>query len=225
MLTNKQLELLRFLEEKISNFGVSPSFEEMKHALGLRSKSGIHRLICALEERGFLKKLPHRARSIEIIRSTSSFLKEQTSQKGSEGVENISTHLDSQEIRSVPLVGKIAAGTPIEAIANASEMIKLPESMLGKGSYFALNVTGDSMKEIGINEGDVAIIEKKNEANSGDLVVALIDETEATLKRFKKIKDKVILESENKDYPPQVYEKDTKVRIQGILSGIIRKYR
>ena len=224
MLTSKQLELLKFLEEKIGTSGVAPSFEEMKYALGLRSKSGIHRLICGLEERGFLRKLPHRARSIEILRSSSSLVKTKFQQKSLSANENASPKQKAQEIRSIPLVGRIAAGSPVEAIRNASDMIDIPESLLGLGSYFALNVVGDSMIDIGINDGDIAIIRQKNEAKNGDLVVALINETEATLKRLKKTKGKIILEPENKAYPAQVYEKNTQVRIQGTLSGIIRKY-
>ncbi len=224
MLTKKQLELLKFLEKKISSTGVSPSFEEMKFALGLRSKSGIHRLICALEERGFLRKLAHRARSIEILRSPSSLIGFKPKEKGSLPTENQFPDLRSNEIRSIPMIGQIAAGSPIEAVKESSEMISVPETLLGLGNYFALNVVGDSMTEVGINEGDIAIVEQKDDAKNGDLVVALINETEATLKRLKKVKGKIILEPENRNYSPQVYEKGTQVRIQGILSGIMRKY-
>ena len=224
MLTKKQLELLRFLEKKINSSGVSPSFEEMKFALGLRSKSGIHRLICALEERGFLRKLPHRARSIEILRAPSSLIGFEHTEKKSLPAKNEFPDLRFNEVRSIPMVGQIAAGLPIEAVKESSDLISVPETLLGLGDYFALNIVGDSMTEIGINEGDIAIVKQKNDAKTGDLVVALVNENEATLKRFKKVKGKIILEPENKNYSPQVYEKGAQVRIQGILSGIIRKY-
>ncbi len=225
MLTQKQFELLKLLEKKIEESGFAPSFEEMKDSLGLRSKSGIHRLICGLEERGFLRKLPHRARSIEVLRSPSSFKKKKRTKKSSIPHKSKSSHPLSQNIRSIPLVGKIAAGSPIEAVKNSSDLIDIPESLLGSGSYFALNVVGDSMIDIGIHEGDIAIIEQKDDAKNGDLVVALIDETEVTLKRLNRFKGKIILEAENKSYSPQVYEKETDVRVQGTLSSIIRKYQ
>ena len=224
MLTKKQLELLVYLETKLAETRISPSFEEMKEALGLHSKSGIHRLICGLEERGFLRKLPHRARSIEILKSSSAVIP--LSNKKSDPMLTLNTSKHAQiETRSIPLVGKIAAGSPIEAVKEGTDMIVLPESLLGKGKYFALTVLGESMIDIGIHEGDIAIIEERSEAASGDLVVALIDESNATLKRLKKTKHAIILESENKKYGPQIYKKGTEIRIQGILSGIIRKYR
>ncbi len=224
MLTQKQFELLTFLEKKIGTSGIAPSFEEMKIALGLRSKSGIHRLICALEERGFLKKLPHRARSIEILRSPTRIENSKVTPKPFSELKPKIFNSKVQRNRAIPIIGRIAAGSPIEAVKNSDDLIDIPESLLGDGIYFALNVIGDSMIDIGINDGDIAIVREKSEANTGDIVVALIHDSEATLKKLKKTAGKIILEAENKKYPPQVYDSDTQVRIQGILSGIIRKY-
>ena len=222
MLTKKQLELLVFLEEKMNISIIPPSFEEMKVALNLKSKSGIHRLISALEERGFLRRLPHRARSIEILKSYKTFkdVNKSNTILSDLNVDNKS-NIDSIEI---PLVGNIAAGSPIDAIYNENEKINVPTFLLGKGNYFALNVIGDSMIDVGINEGDIAIIKQKNNANDGDLVVALIDDSETTLKRFKRSGPKIILKAENKNYNSQVYESGSNIKIQGILSGLIRKY-
>ena len=224
MLTQKQLELLTFLEKKIGTSCVAPSFEEMKIALGLRSKSGIHRLICALEERGFLKKLPHRARSIEILRSSSHLENRKVTLEPFSELKSKISNSRLQTNRAIPIIGRIAAGSPMEAVKNSSELIDIPESLLGDGTYFALNVIGDSMIDIGINDGDIAVVRGKSEAKNGDIVVALINDSEATLKKLKKTAGKIILEAENKKYPPQVYDSDTQVRIQGVLSGIIRKY-
>ena len=224
MLTQKQFELLTFLEKKIGTSGVAPSFEEMKIALGLRSKSGIHRLICALEERGFLKKLPHRARSIEILRSSTSFENGKVTPESFSKLNSKVSNAKLQTNRAIPMIGRIAAGSPMEALKNCTDLIDIPESLLGVGTYFALNVIGDSMIDIGINDGDIAIVREKSEAKTGDIVVALINDSEATLKKLKKEPGKIILEAKNKKYPPQVYDRDTQVRIQGVLSGIIRKY-
>ena len=224
MLTQKQFELLTFLEKKIGSSGIAPSFEEMKIALGLRSKSGIHRLICALEERGFLRKLPHRARSIEILRSPTRFENGKVTSEPLSELEPRNLNSNPQRNRAIPVIGRIAAGSPIEAVKNSTDLIDIPETLLGDGAYFALNVIGDSMIDIGINDGDIAIVREKSEANTGDIVVALIHDSEATLKKLKKAPGKIILEAENKKYPPQVYNSDTQVRIQGVLSGIIRKY-
>ena len=222
MLTKKQLELLIFLEEKMNNSIIPPSFEEMKVALNLKSKSGIHRLISALEERGFLRRLPHRARSIEILKSY----------KTVKNVNSSNTKLpdfngDNKaniNLIDIPLVGNIAAGSPIDAIYNENEKINVPTFLLGNGNYFALNIIGDSMIDVGINEGDIAILKQKNNANDGDLVAALIDDTETTLKRFKRSGPNIILKAENKNYKSQVYESGSNIKIQGILSGLIRKY-
>ncbi len=222
MLTKKQLELLIFLEKKITHSAIPPSFEEMKSALNLKSKSGIHRLISALEERGFLRRLPHRARSIEILKSYKSI-----SELSIDNFNQINLNKKSENnINSlnIPLVGNIAAGLPIDAIYNDNEKLNVPNYLMGEGNYFALNIIGDSMIDIGINEGDIAIIKQKNDAKDGDLVVALIDETETTLKRFRKNGKEVVLEAENKNYKSQVYKSGSNIKIQGILSGLIRRY-
>ena len=222
MLTKKQLELLIFLEKKITHSAIPPSFEEMKSALNLKSKSGIHRLISALEERGFLRRLPHRARSIEILKSYKSI-----SELSIDNFNQINLNKKSENnINSlnIPLVGNIAAGLPIDAIYNDNEKLNVPNYLMSEGNYFALNIIGDSMIDIGINEGDIAIIKQKNDAKDGDLVVALIDETETTLKRFRKNGKEVVLEAENKNYKSQVYKSGSNIKIQGILSGLIRRY-
>ena len=222
MLTKKQLELLIFLEKKITLSSIPPSFEEMKSALKLKSKSGIHRLISALEERGFLRRLPHRARSIEILKSYKSISK--LSENNFHQI-NLNKKSDNNiNSYNIPLVGKIAAGLPIDAIFNENEKLNVPNYLMGEGNYFALNIIGDSMIDIGINEGDIAIIKQKNDAKDGDLVVALIDETETTLKRFRKNGKEVVLEAENKNYKSQVYKSGSNIKIQGILSGLIRRY-
>ena len=222
MLTKKQLELLIFLEKKITLSSIPPSFEEMKSALNLKSKSGIHRLISALEERGFLRRLPHRARSIEILKSYKSISK--LSENNFHQINLNKKSENNINSYNIPLVGNIAAGLPIDAIYNENEKLNVPNYLMGKGNYFALNIIGDSMIDIGINEGDIAIIKQKNDAKDGDLVVALIDETETTLKRFRKNGKEVVLEAENKNYKSQVYKSGSNIKIQGILSGLIRRY-
>ena len=222
MLTKKQLELLIFLEKKITQSAIPPSFEEMKSALNLKSKSGIHRLISALEERGFLRRLPHRARSIEILKSYKSISK--LSENNFHQINLNKKSENNINSYNIPLVGKIAAGLPIDAIYNENEKLNVPNYLMGNGNYFALNIIGDSMIDIGINEGDIAIIKQKNDAKDGDLVVALIDETETTLKRFRKNGKEVVLEAENKNYKSQVYKSGSNIKIQGILSGLIRRY-
>ena len=222
MLTKKQLELLIFLEKKISHSAIPPSFEEMKCALNLKSKSGIHRLITALEERGFLRRLPHRARSIEILKSYKSISK--LSKNNFNQINLNKKNENNIDSLNIPIVGNIAAGLPIDAIYNENEKLNVPNYLMGKGNYFALNIIGDSMIDIGINEGDIAIIKQIDDAKDGDLVVALIDETETTLKRFRKNGEEVILEAENKNYKSQVYKSGSNIKIQGILSGLIRRY-
>ena len=222
MLTKKQLELLIFLEENIKFSAIPPSFEEMKIALKLKSKSGVHRLISALEERGFVRRLPHRARSIEIIKSTNEIQNYNNNDKVKINRNfKINESINSVEI---PLVGNIAAGSPIDAIYTDNEKLSIPNFLLGEGNYFALNIIGDSMIDIGINEGDIAIIRQKDNAYDGDLVVALIDNSETTLKRYKKKGTQIILESANENYKPQIYDSGSNIKIQGILSGLIRKY-
>jgi len=213
MLTKKQHELLLFLEERIGQSGVTPSFEEMKNKVGLKSKSGIHRLISALEDRGFIKKLPFKARAIEILKS---------SNIRSESSENKDNTLD-KHIVELPVVGRIAAGLPIEAI-EAGEKSLFVSKFLTKGSdSFILEIKGESMVEAGINDGDFAIIKKQSSANNGEIVVALTDENEATLKRFRKRGDTIALEAANELFETRIYSAG-QISIQGILIGLIRQY-
>ena len=213
MLTNKQHELLLFLEERIAQSGVTPSFEEMKNKVGLKSKSGIHRLISALEDRGFIKKLPFKARAIEILKSPNI---------RSKSSENKGDTLD-KHIVELPVVGRIAAGLPIEAI-EAGESSLFVSKFLTKGSdSFILEIKGESMIDAGINDGDFAIIKKQSTANNGEIVVALTDENEATLKRFRKRGDTIALEAANELFETRIYSAG-QISIQGILIGLIRQY-
>ena len=213
MLTKKQHELLLFLEERISQSGVTPSFEEMKNKVGLKSKSGIHRLISALEDRGFIKKLPFKARAIEIIKSP--IIKSKSS-------DHKPDTLDKQVVE-LPVVGRIAAGLPIEAI-EAGENSLFVSRFLTKGSdSFILEIKGESMIDAGINDGDFAIIKKQSTANNGEIVVALTDENEATLKRFRKRGDTIALEAANELFETRIYSAG-QISIQGILIGLIRQY-
>ena len=224
MLTKKQLGLLKFIEERIRKNGISPSFEEMKDALNLKSKSGIHRLILALEERGFIRRLPHRARALEVIK----ILKANVSNKN-ESVKQIFSTNNQESVKyggligQVPLLGKIAAGAPIEAISDASQRISVPPSMMTSGQHFALEVKGESMIEIGINDGDMVIIKEQSEANNGDIVVALINNEEATLKRLFKKGNFIELKAANKNFRSQIYDCNNVV-IQGRLVGLLRSY-
>ncbi len=208
MLTIKQRELLDYLSEYKDKHNHSPSYDEIRIAMRLKSKSGIHRIVSALEERGFIKKLANRARAIEIIRPINEY-----NQK----------NLNNSSTVEIPLYGKIAAGTPIEAIANIEKTIPVPNNFIGNGSYYALEVSGDSMINKGIMDNDIAIIEKRNSAENGKIVVALIRKEEATLKILSYNKKKIILEPANKNYKSQIYTQN-EVEIQGILVGIIRKY-
>ena len=213
MLTRKQRELLLFLEEKISQSGVTPSFEEMKNKVGLKSKSGIHRLISALEDRGFIKKLPFKARAIEILKLPD--VKQRPLDQKKEITRN--------QVIELPIVGRIAAGLPIEAIESGENTLYVPK-VLAKGSdSFILEVKGDSMIEAGINDGDFAIIKKQNTANNGDIAVALTNENEATLKRFRKRGDTIALEAANESFETRIYSAG-QINIQGILIGLIRRY-
>ena len=208
MLTIKQRELLDYLSEYKDKHNHSPSYDEIRIAMRLKSKSGIHRIVSALEERGFIKKLANRARAIEIIRPINEY-----NQK----------NLNNSSTVEIPLYGKIAAGTPIEAIANIEKTIPVPNNFIGNGSYYALEVSGDSMINKGIMYNDIAIIEKRNSAENGKIVVALIRKEEATLKILSYNEKKIILEPANKNYKSQIYTQN-EVEIQGILVGIIRKY-
>ena len=234
MLTRKQYELLDFIHGRLKESGVPPSFDEMKDALDLRSKSGIHRLIKALEERGFIKRLPNRARAIEVIRLPDSMQTSPTTSRsrgfspsvieGNLGrVRATQESANSNEPVLVPVMGRIAAGTPIEAIQTHSHTIGVPPDMLSPGEHFALEVRGDSMIEAGIFEGDTVLIRKSDTADSGDIVVALVDEEEATLKRLRRKGASIALEAANPAYETRIFGPD-RVRIQGRLVGLIRKY-
>ena len=213
MLTKKQHELLVFLEERISLTGVTPSFEEMKKKVGLKSKSGIHRLISALEDRGFIKKLPFKARAIEILKLPN--IKPQS-------FNNKANEID-KNIVELPIAGRIAAGLPIEAIESGENSFYVPRVLTKGADSFILEVRGDSMIGAGINDGDFAIIKKQTTANNGDIAVALTNENEATLKRFRKRGDTIALEAANEAYETRIYSAG-QISIQGILIGLIRKY-
>ena len=233
MLTRKQFELLRFINERLKESGVPPSFDEMKDALDLRSKSGIHRLITALEERGFIRRLPNRARAIEVIKlpeSVSPGMGNRTKRftpsviEGDLGrVRQVSEDDSSGRPVAVPMMGRIAAGTPIEAIQTRSHVINVPPDLLASGEHFALEVRGDSMIEAGILEGDTVLIKRTEAADTGDIVVALIDEEEATLKRFRRRGASIALEPANTAYEVRILPPN-RVRIQGKLVGLFRKY-
>jgi repressor LexA len=259
MLTKKQYELLMFIHQRVRETGVPPSFDEMKDALDLRSKSGIHRLITALEERGYIRRLEKRARALEIVRLP---------ENSAEGVRPAATRSqalrlarpdpsarvlrtdardhridspripadsrqaasfpsrrshDSDSLTAIPILGRIAAGTPIEALQNRGNEIPVPPTLLGGGEHYALEVTGDSMINAGILDGDTVIIRKAETANTGDIVVALVDENEATLKRLRRRGDSIALEAANPAYETRLYGAD-RVRIQGTLVGLIRRY-
>ena len=221
MLTKKQLDLLIFLEKSILNNLITPSFDEMKDALNLKSKSGVHRLIRSLEERGYIKRLANKARAIEIIKRPSNFsVIDKNIRKKEINSEN---NYESSKLINIPLLGKIAAGSPIEAIQNKLGEIEIPISLLRKGEHFALKVEGDSMIEAGINCSDIVLIKKQKTANNGDIVVALIENQEATLKKLKIKNTSIYLEPANKNYEIQVYDKD-QVEIQGKLIALIRSY-
>ena len=219
MLTHKQLNLLKFINDRIETAGVSPSFDEMRKALNLKSKSGIHRLISALEERGFIKRLAHRARALEVIKVPDFQLRTVKKEKD---VNTLNEDKYSTYQR-IPLMGKIAAGTPIEAIQDISNNLSIPDSMLGSGNHYALEVKGESMIGEGINNGDIVLIREQAQASNGQIVVALIDDQEATLKRFYK-KGKIIeLEAANPKFNTQKFS-ETQVRVQGLLIGLYRTY-
>ncbi len=243
MLTKKQHDLLLFLEKRLRETGVSPSYDEMKEALDLKSKSGIHRLITGLEERGFIRRLPHRARAVEILRmpedrdqldaplrSDNSKIHDLNAAReqvgGNEKPARKSGNTDvlpDSEAVELPMVGKIAAGTPIEALQDNSNHVDVPASLLGLGNHYALEVDGDSMIEAGINDGDTVIIQRCNTAENGAIVVALVDQEEATLKKLRRKGGSVALEPANRDYETRIFPPE-RVQIQGRLVGLIRKY-
>jgi repressor LexA len=217
MLTVKQHELLRFINERLGATGVSPSFDEMREALELKSKSGVHRLISALEERQFIRRLPNRARALEVVRMPDTGTPAAAAQAPRPVIAAAAN--DTIEI---PLHGKIAAGTPVEAL-QGSEGFAVPAALLGPGEHYALEVSGDSMIEQGILDGDFALIRKVDTARDGEIVVALIDEAEATLKTFRRDGQMILLDPANRHYATQRYRAD-QVRIQGRLAGLIRRY-
>lgn len=229
MLTRKQHELLMFIHERIKETGVSPSFDEMKEALDLASKSGIHRLITALEERGFLRRLPHRARALEVVKLP----QEATTSAPPKGRQAFKPQLvtpgetpmaaAANETRELSVLGKIAAGTPIEAIQQERDRLHVPESMLGAGEHFVLEVQGDSMINAGILDGDYVVIRRADSANSGEIVVALVMGEEATLKRLRRKGASIALEAANPAYETRIFGPD-QVAVQGRLVGLIRRY-
>ena len=227
MLTKKQHQLIIFIDYKLRNSGISPSFDEMKVALKLKSKSGIHRLITGLEERGYIRRLPHRARALEIIKLPENLSAEPKNFSNNviEGNFNQSKDkpLIAQDNAEIPLLGKIAAGTPIEAISNLTNYISIPVNMLSQKEQYALEVEGDSMIEAGICDGDTVVIEKCTTAENGAIIVALVDNTEATLKRIHKKGHTVALEPANINYETKIYGPD-RVQIQGKLVGLFRTY-
>lgn len=228
MLTRKQLELLDFIKTRMDADGVPPSFDEMKEALDLRSKSGIHRLITALEERGFIRRLAHRARALEIVKLPEAMEKAGFKPRVIEGTkpETPRAALQVEPIHALelPVMGRIAAGVPIEAIAEVSHHVAVPGSMLsGRGHHYALEVKGDSMIEAGINDGDIVVIREQSTAENGDIVVALVEDSEATLKRFRRRGTMIALEAANPAYETRVLP-DHAVKVQGRLVGLIRTY-
>ncbi|HEU0161360.1 MAG TPA: transcriptional repressor LexA [Rhizomicrobium sp.] len=246
MLTRKQYELLMFIHERVRETGIPPSFDEMKEALDLKSKSGIHRLITALEERGFLRRMEKRARALEVLKlpdNMAETLRPATTrsqaQRSAAGLRHGRSDIRLADSRSpaprrshgsesegainVPLVGRIAAGTPIEALQNKTADVPVPGGMIGRGSHYALEVTGDSMINAGILDGDTVIIQESDTANTGEIVVALVDNEEATLKRLRRRGDSIALEAANPAYETRLYGAD-RVKVQGKLVGLIRRY-
>jgi len=226
MLTKKQKNLLLYINKKIRSTGVSPSYEEMKNSLNLKSKSGIHRLITALEERGFIKRLAHKARALEVLKLPETASANDIYNSFSPSV--IKGGLDSQNINTspnkIPVLGKIAAGTPIEAIQNEVSRVTIPEELSKNGEHFGLKISGDSMVEAGINDGDTIIVKKTNTANNGQIIVALIDDHEAMLKRIRKKGKVIALESANKRYETKIFGPD-RVKVQGVLVSLYRNFQ
>jgi repressor LexA len=247
MLTRKQYELLLLINQRLADAGVPPSFDEMKDALGLKSKSGIHRLITGLEERGFIRRLPHRARALEVVRlpdnlnaqgqkpaagpaiapvapdATRAFRPQVVKGEFRGTLPGAAMAANSDEVVKLPLYGRIAAGLPIEALRDPSNTVDVPPTMLGRGDHFALEVAGDSMIEAGILDGDTVLIQKAESAENGQIVVALIDEQEVTLKRFRRRGASIALEPANKSYETRIFGPD-RVRVQGKLVGLMRRF-
>ena len=227
MITRKQLELFNYIHREVTNSGVAPSFDEMKEALNLKSKSGIHRLISGLEERGFIKKLSHRARAIEILKYPAGF-------NETKGPSNNVTMIDRNKpfkatsdnnstVSEVPMMGRIAAGSPLEAINDFSQNLNVPSYLIGSGDHYALEVKGESMIDAGIRNGDTILVREQKYANNGEIVVALISGQEATLKKFIKNGNEIHLKAENIDFDDQIYP-SSEVQIQGKLVGLLRTY-
>ena len=225
MLTKKQKNLLMFINKKLRSSGVSPSYEEMKQALNLKSKSGIHRLISALEERGFIRRLAHKARALEVIKlpETASANDIYNSFSPSVIKGGLDKEPSNNENSEIPVLGKIAAGTPIEAIQNEVSRIPLPANIERNGEYFGLKIQGDSMIEAGINEGDTVIVKKTDTADNGKIVVALIDDHEAMLKRIRRKGKTIALESANRNYETKIFGPD-RVKVQGVLVSLYRNF-
>ncbi|MEL6915072.1 MAG: transcriptional repressor LexA [Pseudomonadota bacterium] len=230
MLTSKQRDLLLFIHKRMQRDGVPPSFDEMKEALDLRSKSGIHRLITALEERGFIRRMAHRARALEIVRmpegmpQPAGFTPRLIEGDKPEATPPAALPVANVGAVELPVMGKIAAGVPIEAISHAASHVAVPGNMLsGKGEHYALEVKGDSMIDVGINDGDIVVIRETSSADNGDIVVALVEGQEATLKRYRRRGSTIALEAANPAYETRMYAED-QVKVQGRLVGLIRSY-
>ena len=228
MLTRKQLDLLEFIHKRMQKDGVPPSFDEMKEALDLRSKSGIHRLITAREERGFIRRLAHRARAIEIVKLPETLSAGETfvprvieGDKAAPPAKALPVEAEAMEL---PVMGRIAAGVPIDAISQVQAHVAVPGQMLsGRGHHYALEVKGDSMIDIGINDGDIVVVRETTTADNGDIVVALVEDQEATLKRFRQSGNTIALEAANPAYETRLF-RDDQVKVQGRLVGLIRSY-
>ena len=223
MLTKKQHELLLFIHNSMKGSDVAPSFEEMKEALGLKSKSGIHRLISALVERGYIQRLPHRARALEILKLPDDIENQDSIAEQPQASATVHEFPMQDSFESIPLYGRIAAGTPIEAIRDEINTVQVPPSMLRGKEQYALEVDGDSMIKAGINDGDIVIIEKAQTAENGAIVVALVDDESVTLKRLRRSGNKIILEPENDEHEPQVLDPE-RVKVQGKLISLFRTY-
>ncbi|MBB43243.1 MAG: repressor LexA [Rhodospirillaceae bacterium] len=234
MLTPRQHELIKFIDRKLKLHGISPSFDEMKTAVGLKSKSGVHRLITGLEERGFLRRLPHRARALEIIKLPENMSADFPPTGGfqpnvidggfsKDTISKANRKTDENDTISIPLYGKIAAGLPVEALRDQTQCLKVSCDLVGRGDHYALTVEGDSMIEAGISDGDIAIIEHTDDCENGSIVVALLNENEVTLKRIRKKGKSIALEPANKNYETRIFGPD-QVSIQGRLKAIMRKY-
>jgi repressor LexA len=238
MLTRKQYELLIFIDQRLKATGVSPSFDEMKEALDLKSKSGIHRLITGLEERGFIRRLPHRARALEVVKLPDNVGPNETPEAATAPIGKFSPNVIRGSFKAalpgaavaqgadaidLPLYGKIAAGTPIEALRDNAATVSVPAGLLGSGEHYALTVEGDSMVEAGILDGDTVVLRRCDTADNGSIVVALIDDSEATLKRLRRKGASIALEPANQKYETRIFGPD-RVKVQGRLVGLLRRY-